>query len=277
MAHLSFDLLTQSPEWILQSMQDVVRSAGDLAKSMQMSCWSSAKSPRDVITEADHASDALILAWLEQHFPQHNLWLEESGYVDRGSDFLWLADPIDGTVNFSRGGPLWGVALALLYKGEVILAAAYLPALGEMYSAQWGAGAWLGGQALRVSQTNQMNLALISNGDVNVGDVSGHAQLNQRIAQDWGVQAHLAQRVKCFGSAVLEGCFVASGRLDAYIMRLSHPWDIAAVSLLVQEAGGRCSQIESDEFHIVDLCTCVMSNGILHRELLQMHGGHSHD
>lgn len=273
MSPIPFSELNCSAAELLESMQGILRQAGDLAQSMQSDCWAQAKSPRDVITEADHASDALILQWINQNYPQHNCWLEESGWQDRGSDRTWMVDPIDGTVNFSRGGPLWGVALALLYKGEVIFGAAYLPALREMYGAVKGGGAWLGSQKLQVSQTSQMDLALISNGDVNVGEQQGHAKLNDKILGDWKLQAQFAQRVKCFGSAVLEGCFVASGRLDAYVMRLSHPWDIAAVSLLVSEAGGRCSQIESADFEIRDLCTCVMSNGLLHQDLLSLLSG----
>lgn len=267
MNHLNWSDLNLNPTQIMADLVALIKPLGQKAKEMQSTCRALAKSPKDVITEADHYVDGEILAWIQTHFPIHNYWLEESGFVEQNSNFCWLADPIDGTVNFSRGMPLWGVAVALLYKNEPILGVAYLPALDEMYTTILGKGAFLNGVQISVSKTQDLSLALISNGDVNVGDAKGHTQLNQNITQDWQKEAASAQRVKCFGSAVVEGCFVASGRLDAYIMRLSHPWDIATVSLLIHEAGGKCTQIGSEQFEIKDLCTALMSNGVLHGEL----------
>jgi myo-inositol-1(or 4)-monophosphatase len=227
------------------------------------------KSPKDVVTAADLASDKLISSGLQQTFPEHGIRTEETGFTERISDFLWIIDPIDGTVNFSRGMPMWGISIALLEKGEPLLAVCYLPRLDEMYTAIRGQGAFCNGKQIQVSSTSDLSRAIVSNGDFNVGPIEDIPNLNKRNLTIFAKQAQHMQRVKCVGSAVVEGCFTAAGRLDIYSMTMSYPWDIAGITLLIREAGGTATMIDGAPLQIVDCAQVLFSNGILHREYLQ--------
>lgn len=227
------------------------------------------KSPKDVVTQADLASDKLIADGLRKAFPDHSIRTEEAGVSGKQSDFAWIIDPIDGTVNFSRGMPMWGISIALVEKGRPLLAVCYLPRLDEMYCAIRGQGATCNGKPIRVSQTSDLARAVVSNGDFNVGPVEDIPNLNARNLRIFGAQAQHMQRVKCVGSAVVEGCFTAAGRLDVYSMTMSYPWDIAGITLLVTEAGGKATMIDGAPIQIVDCAQVLFSNGILHEEYLQ--------
>jgi myo-inositol-1(or 4)-monophosphatase len=205
------------------------------------------KGPLDLLTEVDLEVDQSLRRFLEQLDPGTDLWLEESGFTDAQSDWCWIADPIDGTVNYSHGLPLWGISVALLFKGEPVLGLSYLPALDEMYSAIVGTGFWSSKQdQLYVSKASNPQDWIMSNGDYNVGP---HPQeLNHQVLEQMKFQAWVGQRVKSLGSAVVESCWVAAGRLDVYVMEYSHPWDIAAGALFVREAGGVvCEILETGE------------------------------
>lgn len=227
------------------------------------------KSPKDVVTKADLASDKLISDGLCLAFPDHSIRTEETGTSGKESDFVWIIDPIDGTVNFSRGMPMWGISIALLERGEPILAVCYLPRLGELFTAIRGEGAFCNGKPIQVSRTTELSRAIVSNGDFNVGPVEDIPNLNTRNLRIFAAQAQHMQRVKCVGSAVVEGCFIAAGRLDVYSMTMSYPWDIAGITLLIREAGGMATMIHGEPLQIVDCAQVLFSNGILHEEYLQ--------
>ncbi|HSQ41780.1 MAG TPA: inositol monophosphatase family protein, partial [Fibrobacteraceae bacterium] len=201
-------------------------------------------------------------------FPQCGVRTEESGIEGEGQEWIWIVDPIDGTVNFSRGMPMWGISIALMNQGSPRLAVCYLPRIDEMYTAIQGQGAFCNGVPIHVSATTELARAVVSNGDFNVGPTEGIPALNARNLRIFTAQAAKMQRVKSVGSAVVEGCFVAAGRLDLYSMTMSYPWDIAGVSLLVQEAAGRVSMIDGSPLQIRDGAEVLFSNGILHQSYL---------
>lgn len=257
-----------------QKAQDVAislcRKAGALCLEIQNDVGDiQYKSPKDVVTKADLASDQLISEGLRDVFPTHGIRTEETGISGKESEFLWIIDPIDGTVNFSRGMPMWGISIALLHKGEPLLAVCYLPRLDEMYTAIYGQGAFCNAKPIRVSHTSELSRAIVSNGDFNVGPVQDIPNLNTRNLRIFAEQAKHMQRVKCVGSAVVEGCFIAAGRLDVYSMTMSYPWDIAGITLLIREAGGIATMIDGKPLRIVDCAQVLFSNGILHQEYLE--------
>jgi fructose-1,6-bisphosphatase/inositol monophosphatase family enzyme len=221
------------------------------------------KGLKDLVTEVDIYIDEKVKSFIKSNFPDDSLLTEEGGFTQGISNRCWVLDPLDGTINYARGLPLWGVSLALLENNIPISCWISLPALEERYCGQKGEGSFCNGNKLRVSTTSNINMALLSNGDFNVGA----ADANKINALSMEKQANAAMRVKCMGSAVLEGCFVASGRLDAYILEYCHPWDVAGTALLVQEAGGKVSNIGSLDFKIEDECTLLQSNGHLHQEI----------
>lgn len=245
--------------------------AGGIARSLQHGLRDIRyKGEKDVVTEADFACDAAIRKSLAAAYPQHNIVTEEDAVIDRGSDFTWYVDPIDGTVNYSRGFPLWGVAIGLKRKDAVVAGCIWLPALEEMYTATLGGGAYLNGKKIRVSAVTELHQAIISHGDFNVGHTDAmRLELNEKNLQSRGRAAAALQRVKCLGSAVVESAFVAAGRMEGYCMLAMYPWDVAVGSLLVSEAGGKVTHLDGSVFDISGP-NALFTNGILHQPILDI-------
>ena len=247
--------------------ESLAKKAGDLCLELQGNLGDvKYKSAKDVVTIADVSSERLIVDGLRAAFPTHSVRTEEAGVME-GSDprYRWIIDPVDGTVNFSRGIPLWGISVALHFEGKPLVAVVNLPKLGEMYTAVKGGGAFMNGMPLHVSRADNPVHAIVSNGDFNVGDA---AKINVQNSKNFAAEAEIFERVKCLGSAVIEGCFTACGRIDCFVMTMSYPWDIAAIALLVEEAGGKSTRIDGSSMQFVDTEQVVFSNGILHNVIV---------
>jgi myo-inositol-1(or 4)-monophosphatase len=255
-------------ENFLSVAESLAKKAGDLCLELQGHLGDiKYKSAKDVVTVADVSSEKLIVDGLREAFPTHSIRTEEAGVVE-GSDprYRWIIDPVDGTVNFSRGIPLWGISIALHFEGKPLVAVVNLPKLGEMYTATKGGGAFMNGKPIHVSREDNPVHAIVSNGDFNVGDV---AKINAQNSRNFARESETFERVKCLGSAVIEGCFTACGRIDCFVMTMSYPWDIAAISLIVEEAGGKATHIDGSPMLFVDAEQVVFSNGLLHDILVK--------
>ncbi len=253
----------------LQAAVDAAYAAGKVALERQRSLGSIRfKGAKDVVTEADLECDRLIRERLEKAFPDHNLLTEEEGSSDKGSEYRWYVDPIDGTINYAHQIPLWGVSIGLARGGEMLCGAIFLPALDELYTVVSGGGAFLNGEPIRVSSVTDLSHAVISHGDFNV---SADDVERQRLNSEnfWARMRTVAsvQRVKCLGSAAVEGAFIASGRLDGYWMVYLKPWDVAVTTLLVREAGGTVTDLSGKPWTL-ETNTALFSNSILHPSLL---------
>ena len=165
----------------------------------------------------------------------------------------------------NRGIPLWGISIALHFEGRPLVAVVNLPKLGELYCAAKGQGAFMNGKPIHVSRETNPTHAIVSNGDFNVGDA---AKINAQNSHNFAREAETFERVKCLGSAVIEGCFTACGRIDCFVMTMSYPWDIAAIALLVEEAGGKSTHIDGSPMQFVDSEQVIFSNGLLHETLV---------
>ena len=255
----------------LSTAVDAVKQAGKLALSMQAGLREIRyKGEKDLVTEADLACDKVVRSLLSTAHPDHNIVTEEAGPVNHGSEYTWFVDPIDGTVNYSRGFPLWGVSVGLRQGRAMVAGAIFLPALKELYTATLGGGACLNGKPIAASRVELLSQAIISHGDFNVGDTdSAREDLNRKNFLARMRTASALQRVKCLGSAVLECAFVAAGRMDAYCMVAMKPWDVAVGGLLVTEAGGGASALDGRPFSI-DGPDALFSNWILHEKLLTL-------
>lgn len=256
-------------ENFLSVAESLARRAGDLCLEIQQNLGDvHYKSKKDVVTRADIASEKLIVDTLRETFPTHSIRTEEAGVIE-GTDprYRWIIDPVDGTVNFSRGIPLWGISIALHFEGKPLVAAINLPKLGELYTASKGRGAFMNGKPIHVSRESDSIHAIVSNGDFNVGDV---AKINEQNSRNFASEAEAFERVKCLGSAVVEGCFTAIGRIDCFVMTMSYPWDIAAIALMVEEAGGKSTRIDGAPLEFVDAEQAVFTNGLLHQNLVDI-------
>lgn len=217
---------------------------------------------KGITTKYDKKSDKLILKAISKKYPIHNLWTEESGFTDRGSEYTWIADPLDGTVNFASGNPLFCVTLALLRKSEPILGVTYAPVIGELFVAEKDGGSFLNLEKISVSATKKLNRCyayFCEGGDENRIRTG---KINARVYPQ-------VKDLRKLGSAGLEAAWVACGRGDAYITTKIEPWDIAAGVLLVREAGGEVTDFRGGPWK-AEKSDLVFSNGRVHKRVLEL-------
>ncbi|HVZ56295.1 MAG TPA: inositol monophosphatase family protein [Chitinophagaceae bacterium] len=215
----------------------------------------------NLVTEADHASERAILEVIRGRFPQHHILSEEAGELAAESDYKWIIDPIDGTVNFAHGIPLNCVSIALEHRGTMILGAVYNPHLEELYVAEKGQGATLNGKPIHVSGEKEVGRACIVTGfpytylDMPNGPLEVFGRLIRR-----GIP------VRRLGSAAIDLCWVAAGRFDAFYEHKLEAWDSAAGFLIVEEAGGRVTDFTGQAYSPYQH-RIIASNGLIHEGL----------
>ncbi len=209
----------------------------------------SQKGPGDFVTEVDKAAEAAIVDILQTAYPEHGILAEESGEtlgaVDaRGQqENLWIIDPIDGTTNFIHGLPIYAISIALMQRGQVTQAVIYDPSRNELFTATRGSGAFLNDRRLRVSKRSRMPEALIG---TSLSPNATGRQLAQW-TKTFGLISASTSGVRRMGSSVLDLAHLAAGRLDGYYGAGLKPWDLAAASLLVLEAGGLIGDFEGEQ------------------------------
>ncbi|NTU65184.1 MAG: inositol monophosphatase [Chloroflexi bacterium] len=218
----------------------------------------------DLITEADHASEALILNRIRSAYPDCAILSEESGASANTSPYVWIADPLDGTTNFAHGLPIFSVTLALLVNHVIEVGATYDPICDELYTALRGQGAYLNGQRLHVSAVPTLDQALLVTGF----PYDRRTNPNNNIQQfaDFSLRA---QGVLRLGSAALDLGAIAAGRLDGYWEFKINPWDIAAGVLMVTEAGGQVTMPDGSPLDLFARQVAA-SNGLIHGEMVQV-------
>ena len=226
------------------------------------------KGPRDIVTEADLLAQNAILEAIRAHYPDHGILAEESAKLGsqaavEGRPYTWLVDPLDGTTNYCRHYPSFSVSIALSHRGEVILGVVYNPLRDQMFTAQRGQGARLNGQRLHVSPVRVLAHTLVGfDWARRPEDRLEVARLVAGIAPEIGT-------MRTSGSAALGLCYVAAGWIDAYLHLSLKPWDAAAGSLIVQEAGGRVTDLAGHPWRL-DSPRCLASNGLIHDEMLSI-------
>ncbi|MFL5807121.1 MAG: inositol monophosphatase family protein [Roseiflexaceae bacterium] len=244
---------------------DLARRAGILLLSMLEGQRAvELKSPFELVTDADHASEELIVSAILQQFPDHAIIAEEGGGSGRESAYTWLIDPLDGTNNYAHGFPVFCVSLALLKDGALLLGVIYDPCRDELFSAERGQGARCNGRRIRVSETPTLAAALISTGF----PYNYYAIDQDNNAREFNALLGRSQGIRRAGSAALDLAYVAMGRFDAHWELQLQPWDSAAGALLLSEAGGRLSDWRGGAWNPWN-DRLVASNGRIHDELLQ--------
>ncbi|MFM8898739.1 MAG: inositol monophosphatase family protein [Burkholderiales bacterium] len=193
------------------------------------------KSPNDFVTEVDQAAEQAIIEVLLTAYPGHGILAEESGRTHgaKDSDYVWIIDPLDGTTNFIHGFPVYAVSIGLSVKGQIQQAVVYDPCRNDLFYASKGRGAFLNDKRLRVSKRNRMNDALIGTGfPFRKGD-----NFKRYVAMFETIMTQCAG-LRRPGAAALDLCYVAAGYYDGFFETGLSPWDIAAGSLMITEAGG---------------------------------------
>ena len=218
----------------------------------------------NLVTEADHAAEKAIMAVIRKNYPDHFILSEEAGELSRQSEYKWIIDPIDGTINFAHGIPLNCVSIAVEFKGEVIMGAVYNPHLNEFFLAEKGKGATLNGKPIGVSGQSQAIHACLVTGFpyTYINMPNGPLEVFDRFIRK-GVP------VRRLGSAAIDLCWVACGRFDGFYEHKLEAWDSAAGFLIVQEAGGRVTDFDGNAFSPYQH-RILATNGRIHDEMLDI-------
>jgi myo-inositol-1(or 4)-monophosphatase len=219
----------------------------------------------DIVTEMDHASEAFILDEVQRLFPTHRILSEEAGDLDGHEEHLWLIDPLDGTVNYAHGVPFFSVSIAYASKGTITLGAVYDPMRDEMFTAERGGGATLNGRALKVSATDELVRSLLVTGFPYDLWTSDHNNLDY-----FGKFARLTQGVRRLGSAALDLCYVGAGRIDGYWELSLKPWDLAAGSLIAEEAGAKVASLDGNLDFITPPCSIIAAAPGIYPKMMEI-------
>lgn len=229
----------------------------NIGKAVQISTKSSVN---DLVTEVDKACERLVTEIILNAYPDHQVIGEEYGLSQKVSDYQWIIDPIDGTVNFAHGIPLCCVSIGLAFKGEVIMGAVYNPMMKELFFASEGHGAFLNDQRIFVSQKKQFETAVLVTGIVSaIGRNEKSLPVFDRLMTG-------GRPVRCIGSAALSLAWVACGRFDGYFEYGLNPWDVAAGKIILEEAGGRFTDFSSQKNDVLGIET-LATNGFIHQSL----------
>jgi myo-inositol-1(or 4)-monophosphatase len=250
------------------------RAAGSIINRAALDIESvrvSQKKANDFVTEVDHAAEQAIIETLLAAYPGHGIWAEESGkeHGAQDSEFVWIIDPLDGTTNFIHGLPIYCVSIALAVKGKVEQAVVYDPTRNDLFTATKGRGAFLNDRRIRVSKRTELKQSLISTGfPYRQGD-----DFNRYL----GMMGEVMQRTAGLrrpGAAALDLAYVAAGYTDGFFELGLQPWDVAAGSLLVTEAGGLVGNF-TGESEFLEQNECLAGNPRVYGQLVGLLGKYS--
>jgi len=250
----------------LEAAAEIAREAGALlANYFERRVGFELKGEFDLVTDADRASEKLVVERLRSRFPAHGIVAEEGGGHESSSDFRWYVDPLDGTTNFAHGFPLFNVTLALEQAGEMVAGVVYDPIRQEMFTAEHGSGATLNNRRIHVSSVSRLDSALMCTG---FPSRRRHLSVNVHFYHQLAMATHGVRRT---GSAAIDLAWVACGRLDGFWEFGLNPWDMAAGRLLVAEAGGCVSDMRGHR-HQFSAPHLLADNGHLHAQILEIFG-----
>lgn len=217
----------------------------------------------NLVTEADHAADKAIRAVIKEAFPDHGIVSEETAELKSESEYKWIVDPIDGTVNFANGIPICCVSVGLEHKGKMLMGAVYNPILKEFFFAERGKGATLNGKKISVShKTEVLRSCLVTGFPYTYLDhPNGPLQVFERLIRQ-GIP------VRRLGSAAIDMCWVAAGRFDGFYEHQLNAWDSAAGFIIIEEAGGKVTDLNGDTYSPYQP-GIIATNGLIHDELVE--------
>lgn len=253
---------------MISFLKKIITQAGDICIREQNHLNSKDlefKNPKDLVTLTDKKVESFLIQKIKQRYPQHDILGEETGRSGESSRFLWIIDPIDGTTSFVHGQPFYAVSVALEREGDLILGAVYAPVLGQLFHGEKGKGAFLNEVPIRVSSTEQLIDAVMATGFACLRSGlkdNNLAHFNKIVPQ--------LRDIRRYGSAAIDLCYVACGKLDGFWEMNLNIYDIAAGVLIVQEAGGNISDF-SNAAHYPEQ-GIVAANSYLHPALIKMLG-----
>jgi myo-inositol-1(or 4)-monophosphatase len=243
---------------------EAAREAGALALSLsQHKINYQSKGTYDILAEADTKSENLIIKKIKENFPTHSILSEESGEKDGETEFLWVIDPVDGTINFERHINEYCVSIALEQNGELVLGVIYQVATDKMFVAIKGQGAYLNEKRISVSDETELINTLFATENSSKMDIR---------MEDFEILLKICEKirgVRIFGSGALHLAAVCEGHIDFYYKTRFNYWDIAAGTVLIREAGGKVTDFEGNELNR-ESKNIITSNSVLHPQVLEL-------
>jgi myo-inositol-1(or 4)-monophosphatase len=221
------------------------------------------KTRLSLVTDADKESENAIVNLLKRNYPTHQILAEEGTHYVQKSPFKWIIDPLDGTTNFAHGLPLYNVSIGLEYEGTCILGVVLDPTRPELFIAEREGGATCNGQPIRVSKISELGKSLLVTGfGYDIAETGDNLDEFCRFTLQ-------TQGVRRTGTAAIDLCYLASGRFDGFWEMNLNPWDTAAGTVILEEAGGKLTDYNGAPYTIYSK-TIVASNGLLHQQMLDV-------
>ena len=253
-----------NPLFLATAVEAVIR-AGDLQiAKFGTGVRVDKKGAIDLVTEVDVEVERMFRAMVAERFPDHDVLAEEFHTTPTGARHRWVFDPLDGTTNFAHGVPIFCASLALEIDGEAVIGAVYDPNRKELFTAEAGGGSRLNGRPLRVSTNATVLDSMLVTG------FPYHVQQNpDEFLKVFGQVLRHARAVRRLGSAAIDMCWVAAGRMDGFWEASLKPWDTRAAALILQEAGGRVSAMDGGTW-MPENGDILATNGLIHDEVLRI-------
>jgi myo-inositol-1(or 4)-monophosphatase len=247
---------------IVQFAVSLAQGAGEvLTAHFGRSHKITSKGDRDFVTDVDLKVERKIVDSIQRHYPEHDILSEERPFVSRNASYRWIIDPVDGTHNFMKGIPIFGVSLALEIEGRVSLGVIYMPLTKRLYVAQRGKGSYLNGRRIHVS-SRPLSMATVAYDS----SIRLHKKRMLRVLDRLTEEVF---NLRMFGSTVEGLCLIAEGNLEMEIEFSDKPWDFAAGALLVEEAGGRFTDFAGCPWSPY-IKEYVASNGKIHSQIIRL-------
>ncbi|MCP4540976.1 MAG: inositol monophosphatase [Chloroflexi bacterium] len=249
---------------MLQTAVEAARRAGQIiVERYSAERDISFKGQRDIVTDTDTAAEAVVLDMIRTRFPDHAILSEEAGGSGISDGYTWVVDPLDGTTNYAHRLPIFSVSIGVLEAGEPLIGVVYEPLLNQMFIAERGGGALLNDVPMCISRTANFGHTVMG------FDWTRYDAGRQQVLACLREIVPRCGTIRGLGSAALGLTYVAAGILDAYFHLSISPWDTAAGMLLITEAGGRCTTLEGEPYH-VNSPGILVTNGLIHDELLDL-------
>ncbi len=216
---------------------------------------------RNLVTDVDLQVEGEIITIIRDHFPDHGILSEEQGHLHSDSEYRWIIDPLDGTHNYARKLPMFGVSIALEHAGKVVLGVIDLPYFDELYTAERGRGAYLNGESLHVSNVGLDESLMIYDTKLRVNKEPMISSLSHLV--------HEVFIIRMYGCATWDLCLIAKGQAELAVDFTSKPWDLAAGALIVQEADGKVTDMQGNDWNAY-MDGYIASNGKVHEKVLYL-------
>lgn len=248
---------------MLKRSVGIVREAGKILLHSKPDLIKS-KFRNDIVTNVDRLSEKHLVKSIKKYFPKHGIYSEEIGWIGKGKEYNWVIDPLDGTINFAAGLPLFSVSLGLLKNNAPFLGVVYAPKLNELFYARKGSGAYLNSKKIHVSSKRRLSDSII---EISYSAHYSSRLINRVLSLSKRV-GPLCRGVRSLESGALSSCYVACGRLEGKFSFKSDLFGNTASAVIIQEAGGTVSDFKNRPWNIL-AGTRIASNGRLHKNFLE--------